>query len=116
MAITLARSTQIFGGSSVSRPESLAKNFTSDSFRVVEDRPEHSSNSGVPPKKSLSTGAEFAGVGLQLGAIFALSAWLGYWLDGKLGTLPWLTVICVLLGASAGFYHIYHRVIGGRGR
>jgi ATP synthase protein I len=51
-------------------------------------------------------------VGLQLGATLALSAWLGYWLDRKLGTLPWATIVLVFLGASAAFYSIYRRVFG----
>ena len=57
--------------------------------------------------------AEFAGVGLQLGATVALSAWLGHWLDRKLGTLPWLTILLVFFGAGAAFYSIYRRVMGG---
>jgi ATP synthase protein I len=65
------------------------------------------------PKGALSSGAEFAGVGIQLGATMALSAWLGYWLDRKLGTLPWLTIVFVFFGASAAFYSIYRRVMGG---
>ena len=65
-----------------------------------------------PPRRPLSSGAEFAGVGLQLGATLALSAWLGYWLDRKLGTLPWATIVLVFLGASAAFYSIYRRVFG----
>ena len=65
-----------------------------------------------PPRRPLSSGAEFAGVGLQLGATLALSAWLGYWLDRKLGTLPWITIVLVFFGFSAAFYSIYRRVIG----
>ena len=69
-----------------------------------------------PPRRPLSSGAEFAGVGLQLGATLGLSAWLGYWLDRKFGTLPWMTIVLVFLGASAAFYSIYRRVFGGSRR
>jgi F0F1-type ATP synthase assembly protein I len=55
-------------------------------------------------------------MGLQIGATFALSAWLGYWLDGRFQTLPWLTILFVFLGAGAAFYHVYHRVFGHGGR
>jgi F0F1-type ATP synthase assembly protein I len=55
-------------------------------------------------------------MGLQIGATFALSAWLGHWLDGRFGTLPWLTILFVFLGAGAAFYHVYHRVFGRGGR
>lgn len=58
-----------------------------------------------------SAGA-FAGVGIQLGLTLALFAWLGTWLDRRLGTSPWLLILLVFVGASAGFYSIYHRVIG----
>lgn len=56
--------------------------------------------------------AEFAGVGLQLGMTLALFAFVGHWLDGKLGTSPWLLVLLIFVGAAAGFYSIYRRVIG----
>lgn len=65
------------------------------------------------PRKPLSSGSEFAGVGLQVGAVLLGGAWLGNWLDGKLGTLPWLTILFVFLGAGAAFYNIYRKVIGG---
>ncbi len=42
-----------------------------------------------------------------------LSALLGYWLDKKLGTSPWLLIVLVFVGAAAGFYSLYRRVIGG---
>ncbi len=60
--------------------------------------------------------AAFAGVGLQLGMTLTLFALLGHWLDRKLGTSPWLLVLLIFVGAVAGFYSIYRRVIGtGRG-
>jgi F0F1-type ATP synthase assembly protein I len=55
-------------------------------------------------------------MGLQIGATFALSAWLGHWLDKQFGTLPWLTILFVFAGAGAAFYHVYHRVFGRGGR
>jgi F0F1-type ATP synthase assembly protein I len=77
------------------------------------DEPRKGGGDGEPPRRPLSSGAEFAGVGLQLGATVALSAWLGHWLDRKLGTLPWLTILLVFFGAGAAFYSIYRRVMGG---
>jgi len=29
---------------------------------------------------------------------------LGYWLDGKLGTTPWLAIVFTFLGLAAGLY------------
>ncbi|HEY0777565.1 MAG TPA: AtpZ/AtpI family protein [Gemmatirosa sp.] len=58
------------------------------------------------------SGAEFAGVGLQFGGTLALFAFVGHWLDGRLGTSPWLLLVLVFVGAGAAFYSIYRRVIG----
>ncbi|MCP3917086.1 MAG: AtpZ/AtpI family protein [bacterium] len=41
----------------------------------------------------------YAGLGLQLGASITVLALGGYWLDGRLGTLP----LFLLLGVFAGF-------------
>jgi ATP synthase protein I len=72
---------------------------------------------GRPPRDGRpsggSSGAEFAGVGIQLGMTFALFALAGWWLDRKLGTSPWLLIVLVFVGAAAGFYSVYRRVIGG---
>ncbi len=40
-----------------------------------------------------------AGLGFQFAAVLALFALAGWWLDGKLGTQPWLLVLGCLLGA-----------------
>lgn len=64
-----------------------------------------------------STGAEYAGLGLQLGGAIALFAFFGWWLDERLGTSPWLLLALVFLGAFAGFYSVYRRVFPpGRGK
>lgn len=46
-----------------------------------------------------------------LGVTWALSVlfflWIGYWLDGRLGTLPWLTIVGAFVGAAGGFISLY---------
>jgi ATP synthase protein I len=64
------------------------------------------------PRKPLSSGAEFAGLGVQMALTLVLSALAGRWLDAKLGTSPWLLLLLVFVGAAAAFYSIYRRVIG----
>jgi hypothetical protein len=77
---------------------------------------------GAPGRGGRSSGpsaAAFAGVGIQLGLTLTLFALLGRWLDTRLGTGPWLLLLCVFVGAAAGFSSIFRRVIGGgsgRGR
>jgi ATP synthase protein I len=115
MGVTLASYSNLFGSSSVETTDSLAKNFTSASFLAVEKRPEDPETGADARKKPHSSGSEFAGVGLQLGATFGFSAWLGHYLDGRLGSTPWLTILFVFIGASAGFYSIYQRVVGRSG-
>ncbi|OGS13065.1 MAG: hypothetical protein A2234_09710 [Elusimicrobia bacterium RIFOXYA2_FULL_58_8] len=47
---------------------------------------------------------KYAQIGLELAAGVLLGFWGGYWLDKKLGTLPWLTLAGAASGLTAGFY------------
>ncbi len=57
------------------------------------------------------SGADVAGVGLQFAASILVFLFLGKWLDGKLGTAPWLMVIGVFLGAAGGMYSMYLKLL-----
>jgi ATP synthase protein I len=46
------------------------------------------------------------GLGFVLGALTALGAVLGHYLDGRWGTGPWLTLVGTLLGMGAGFFEV----------
>ena len=46
------------------------------------------------------------GLGLMLGLMTVLGAWLGYYLDGRWGTAPWLTLVGTLCGMGAGFFEV----------
>ena len=46
------------------------------------------------------------GLGLVLGLMTVLGAWLGYYLDGRWGTGPWLTFVGTLCGMGAGFFEV----------
>ncbi len=54
-------------------------------------------------------------VGSQLGLSIALPVILGlavgYWLDTRLGTLPWITLLLVLIGTVSGPIIAYRWVI-----
>lgn len=58
----------------------------------------------------------YAGLGLQLGASITVLALLGYWLDGRLGTLPLFLIVGVLAGFVGGTIAIVRKVppVGGR--
>ncbi len=42
-------------------------------------------------------------IGLELGISVALGLWFGWWLDGKLGTAPWMMLLFLVFGLVAGF-------------
>jgi F0F1-type ATP synthase assembly protein I len=63
-------------------------------------------NASTPP-----SGAEFAGAGLQFAFAIVAFMFLGIWLDRRLGTSPWFVLVCVFVGAGAGFYSIYRRLM-----
>lgn len=53
----------------------------------------------------------YAGFGLTMGLGTALFAWLGTWVDERLGTEPLFVVIGAFLGFAAGFYSMYWRLV-----
>ena len=53
---------------------------------------------------------ELSAVGLTLVVATVLGLAGGYYLDGRLGTSPWLTLIGLLLGIVAGFVNLFRSV------
>jgi ATP synthase protein I len=50
-------------------------------------------------------------LGVELVVSVLIGAGAGYWLDKRLNTFPWLTVIGLILGATAGFFSAYKAFI-----
>lgn len=48
----------------------------------------------------------YGAVGVQLAASVVAGLFLGDWLDGKLGTSPWLTLIGCLTGTAGGIWNL----------
>lgn len=46
-------------------------------------------------------------LGIELVVSVLIGAGAGYWLDKRLNTFPWLTVVGLILGATAGFLSAY---------
>ncbi len=44
----------------------------------------------------------YMGLGLQLALAMVVFGALGWWLDGRLGTDPWLMVVGLLVGSVGG--------------
>lgn len=62
------------------------------------------------------TVARYSGFGLQLAGSVALFMAGGWWVDGRLGTTPLLTIVGALGGGAAGFYSLYRHLVKGRDR
>lgn len=54
---------------------------------------------------------EYAGVGLQFAFTIVAFMFAGMWLDRTLGTSPWLLILFVFGGATAGMYSIYRKLM-----
>jgi hypothetical protein len=57
------------------------------------------------------TPASFAGAGIQCVLAILLFLYVGKWLDAMVGTAPWLLMVGVFVGAGAGFYSFYRRIM-----
>lgn len=58
----------------------------------------------------------YLSLGMELIAPILVGVLGGYWLDGKLGTRPWLVLTGALLGIAAGFIEFFRRVLPPKGR
>ena len=54
-------------------------------------------------------------VGIQFPVAIAIGFFFGKWLDGQLGTHPWLTMIFAFFGIAAGFVNLF-RITAQAGR
>jgi len=52
----------------------------------------------------------YAGLGMQFALTFLAFGALGYWLDGELGTSPWLLLMGIALGATGAFISLVRKV------
>lgn len=69
-----------------------------------DHRPQSDDRRGLRQLGVLST----VGVALVIATLLGTGG--GYYLDGRLGTSPWLTVVGLLLGVAAGFVNLFRAV------
>lgn len=66
---------------------------------------------GSARSEMVAAAGQFTGYGLT----FALSTLLfllgGWWLDGKLGTMPLFLILGAFVGGGAGFYSLYRHIV-----
>jgi ATP synthase protein I len=58
-------------------------------------------------KKTIRTLGYLSTIGLSMAFAIGLGAGIGYWLDKKLGTGPWLFFVFLGLGIVAAFRNLY---------
>ncbi len=56
----------------------------------------------TPEPPSFAGALRFVGLGLELAAVFCAPVVLGYWLDGKWGSQPWVLLSGTVLGVLGG--------------
>ena len=59
------------------------------------------------PDRALVRGMQYAALGIEVAGIVAGTALLGWWLDGKFDTGPWLLLTLVLLGGAAAMLQLF---------
>ncbi|MCZ6597094.1 MAG: AtpZ/AtpI family protein [Planctomycetota bacterium] len=58
----------------------------------------------------------YAGLGIQFAGTIAVVGLIGWWLDGKLGTMPWLLIVGIFTGFIGGLVSMVKQVPGPRSR
>ena len=84
-----------------------------------EDRTSHGpaepSRGGQRPGEGTPASA-YAGAGFQFAFALLLFFFIGRWADGRLGTAPWLMIVGMIVGGSAGFYSMYTKLMAAQRR
>ena len=68
------------------------------------------------PPPGGSSGADFAGLGIQFAAAILIFLFAGQWLDGRLGTDGLFTIIGVFVGGCGAFYNMYRKISAAQRR
>jgi F0F1-type ATP synthase assembly protein I len=66
-----------------------------------------------PPRKSPMA---HAGIGLELAVPVVVFVFIGYKLDERWGSDPWLVVLGATLGMTLGFYSLFKRYMPGKSK
>ena len=61
----------------------------------------------MPDPTTLERGAQAAALVTNMAVSTAALGWLGHWLDTRFETAPWLLVIGISLGFSAGMFALF---------
>jgi ATP synthase protein I len=64
--------------------------------------------------RALREAAPYLGIGTSFAASVLLGLGIGYWLDRRFGTQPWLFLVGAVFGLVAGFVQFYKTVTSGK--
>ena len=64
----------------------------------------------IEPGRGMAYLALFSEIGLSLLVTTLLGVFVGYWIDGQLGTIPLFVIVGFFAGAGAGTLMIYRLV------
>ncbi|HET7231447.1 MAG TPA: AtpZ/AtpI family protein [Longimicrobium sp.] len=64
-----------------------------------------------PNRQPIPDAGQYASVGLQFGLGILVFTFAGRWLDGRLGTSPWLLLAGVMLGFGLSAAWIYRQLV-----
>ncbi|MCP9235643.1 AtpZ/AtpI family protein [Lewinella sp. JB7] len=56
------------------------------------------------PKHDARAWTKYMGIGAQLIGTIGVCIFIGLWLDGQLGTNPWITILLSLIGVVGGLW------------
>ncbi len=61
----------------------------------------------MPPQRDfINSAATYSGLGLTLAITTLGMFFLGWWVDGKIGTKPLLAIVGAFMGATGGFVNL----------
>lgn len=82
-----------------------------ESEREPGDRPRRAGESSEGPATLWAVSGRYMGFGLTWALSTLLFLFVGHWIDGRLGTTPWLLITGAFVGGAAGFYSLYHHIV-----
>ncbi len=61
----------------------------------------------VNKKSGMMKAMKYSVIGIEMAASVTVGGLIGYWLDTKLGTDPWMFIFWLICGLVAGFRSLY---------
>lgn len=58
-------------------------------------------------RKGMMRYMKYSVIGIEIAGSIAVGGFIGYWLDEKLGTDPWMLILWLIFGIIAGFRSLF---------